>query len=719
MRKLSIIVFVLAVLLAVAAACGGGGPKPKPIGPTPTPPPTTNEVSGVLTDSYGNPITDASLLLNGVDIGVQTDSAGNFTIPDGLVRANERFRLGVRNGGILMSEREFQLGEEWSLEWQLGESDPEGGTVNGLAVDAETEAPVGGALLALFSDSGWAAVGLTGDDGTFEFTGVPAGSYHLLSFADGYRTQMSTLEVEANSTTQLIISLQPRASRPPADGYLVTGRIVDANSGSGVAGAYVQGNSDSGWYPILMDGGYDEGSGGGSTGGGMPEPMTDAMENIRGDEPMPPSMPPGGNWEPPIYQETYTDDDGYFEFPDPFNGMGVYLSANHGDYMPASGFFERDPDGETEVTLEMTPIIPVSISGTVRSGSGDPIEGAYVEFIYIDQYFYDYGIAVPMGGTLEDSRSNDFGGAEAGSDAALPGAAMPPGGDGYDQSGDSYGLARYRHQMQQNRGASQAEPMPFGYYAATTDENGDYDLGEIPSGYYMVYATAHGYLGYYSDMELTENCEDMDFTLEPVPVGTVTGTVTDDAGNPVADALVNATQPYVDPFTFTDENGDFVLDNVPAGMWRVGAYKDGYEARAVIVEINEDVVISLDFSLPRIAEPPPVDTITFTGSVIDGTTNEPLASADIVAVATDDSFYTYVRSDSQGNYTMLIPTGEYNVLVQYSGYEDLYTRVWVDTEWPEFDFYLWPYGSGMRGGPWGGIMDGDVEAPTAPPPMGM
>jgi len=698
---------MFAVLLVVAAACGGGGgPQPGPITPPPTPPPATNEVSGVLTDSYGNPVTDASLLLNGVDIGVETDSTGRFTIPDGLVRANERFRLGVRNRGVLMGEREFQVGDSWEVEWQLGQSDPEGGTVNGLVVDAETESPVTEALIVLFADDGWVAVGLTGDDGTYEFAGVPAGSYHMLTFAEGYRTKMSSLEVEADSTTQLIISLQPRGTRPPADGYLVSGRIVDAETGEGVAGAYVQGNSDSGWYPILLDYGYDEAGGG----VGAPEPMTDAIEEMRGDEPLPPSMPPGG-YDPPIYQETTTDTDGYFEFPGPFNGMGVYLTVNHADYMPASGYFEREPDGEMDVTLEMTPIVPVNISGTVRSETGEPIENAFVEFIYMDRYFYDYGIPVPANAPLDDTRADFFGGESAA-------GAMPP-SEGYDQTGDSYGLAHYRYQMRQNRGASQMEPVSFGYYAATTDENGNYDLGEIPSGYYSVFVSAHGYLGYFSDMELTEDRDDMDFVLEPVPVGTVTGTVTDDAGNPIADALVNATQPTVDPFTFTDENGDFVLENVPAGMWRVGAYKDGYEARAVMVEINEDVVINLDFTLPRIAEPPPVETETFTGSVMDGVTNEPLAGADIVAVAADDSFYTYVRSDEQGNYTMLLPSGDYNVLVQYEGYEDLYTRIWVGPEWPEFDFYLWPYGSGGRMGPWGGILEGDVEAPTAPPPMGM
>jgi hypothetical protein len=237
-----------------------------------------------------------------------------------------------------------------------------------------------------------------------------------------------------------------------------------------------------------------------------------------------------------------------------------------------------------------------------------------------------------------------------------------------------------------------------------------------------VFISAYGYLGLGSEIELTADNDAMDFTMEAVPVGSVTGTVTDDTGNPIPDALVNATQPYVDPFTFTDADGHFELTNVPAGDWRVGAYKEGFSARAVTVEISEDVVVNLDFTLPADSTPPPTDLVTLTGRVLDGATNGVIGAADIVAVATDDSYHSYVTSDTEGNYTLQLPAGEYNVLVQSPDFQDVYIRVWVDPEWPSYDFYMWP--KNYNGGGWGNIVDGRVPPPTEmpdepPPPQGL
>jgi len=708
LKRLLILSSGLAIILIILAACGGGSHRIQPgPGPGPEPPPATNEVSGVLTDSYGNPLADATVLVDGVDIGIETDSAGSFTIPSGVVRSNERFSLSLRHEGVMFGERDFDIGDDWSIDWQLGAPDENGGTVNGLVIDADTEEPVAGAVVALFSEDGWASLGITEAAGTYEFTGVPVGDYYLVVFADGYRLQMLSLSVEAGDTTQHVIRLEPRGQRPPSDGYMVSGRVVDADSGAGIGGALVQGNSDCGWYYLLED-------------EAEPPSMPDDSgmgEGIAYAEPgMPSRDGPDPNWEPPVYQETYTDENGYFDFPDPFNGMGVYLSANQEGYMPFSGFFNREAGIDIEVELELTPIVPVNVSGTVTDTEGSPIEGAYVEFIYMDPNFYGYDYAVPMGADLDDMDAGGLAYAERQyGDAALPGADSPPeSGGGYDQSHDSYGMARYRYQQRENRGASQDMPVPFGYYAATTDENGDYDLGEIPSGFYSIFVGAYGYLGYASDSEITEDTDDMDFVLTAIPVGSVRGCVKDEDGNPISDALVNATQPYVDPFTFTDESGEFELVNVPVGDWRVGAYRDGYEARAVTVEISEDVAIELSFTLPLAEAPPPTDLVTFTGAVLDGSTGEALAGSDLVAVATDDSYYTYVQSNESGNYTMLLPAGDYNVLVQHEGYEDLYTRVWVNTEWPEFDFYLWPIGAGGWG-PWGGIVDGEVPPPSGAP----
>lgn len=709
MRKLIILLLGSAILIMALAACGGGGGRP--INPIINPPTGSHDVTGTLTDPYGNPIANASLVVDGTDSGIKTDSSGNFIIPSGMVAEGRAMRIGVRNQGVMMGETDFVPGAPWRFDWQLGETDPNGGTVNGLVTDSVDTTPVADAMLVLFNET-WVSVMGSNPDGTFEFTGVPAGDYQVIVFAPYYRLQMKSLSVESGNTTQLNIALEAMSDTQPSDGYSVKGRIVDAVSGNGVAGALVQGNSDNGWYYICGDDATSPVAGDGTATRNASQ--DEDPGDVIGSEPMPPIDENGrAYWEEPVYQETYTDENGYYEFADPFNGMGIYVNATQENYMPISGYFGREADGEVEANLEMNPIIPVDVSGTVTSSEGGAIANAYVEFIYIDPNFYGRDYAVPGAADLDNMDAGGMAWASTGqTDAALPGAAPAEGGESFDQTLDSYGMASYRNQMRERRGTSQDAPMPFGYYATTTDENGDYSLTDIPAGYYSVFVGAHGFLGFGGEMEITTDSDTMDFALDPVPVGTVTGRVTDDTGEPIEDALVNATQPYVDPFTFTDADGYFELSNVPAGTWRVGAYKEGFSARAVTVEITEDVIIDLDFSLPSDSTPPPTDLVTLTGRVLDGSTNEVLADADIVAVATDDSYHSYVTSDENGNYTLQLPAGTYNVLVQVPNYADVYIQVWVDPEWPSFDFYMWPYD--MRGG-WGTIVDGNVPPPTEPP----
>ena len=46
-------------------------------------------------------------------------------------------------------------------------------------------------------------------------------------------------------------------------------------------------------------------------------------------------------------------------------------------------------------------------------------------------------------------------------------------------------------------------------------------------------------------------------------------------GNDVVQFVLNVTQPFVDPFTFTDASGHFRIDNVPTGQWIISGFKSG------------------------------------------------------------------------------------------------------------------------------------------------
>ena len=102
----------------------------------------------------------------------------------------------------------------------------------------------------------------------------------------------------------------------------------------------------------------------------------------------------------------------------------------------------------------------------------------------------------------------------------------------------------------------------------------------------------------------------------------------------------------------------------------------------------------------------------FTGTVLDGTTGDPVEGARLYVVSGDNQYWADSVTDSKGIFTFnLVPT-EYRIDVDAEdpGYQNLFTRFWVDTSFPQMEFYLWPIGSNVRGG-WGGI-----DVPGNPPP---
>ncbi len=712
MRALTKAIVFAGLMLLIS--CGGGK---VPTHPQPPPPPA-QDLSGRITDSYGEPLAGASILINGEEIGITTDDNGEFLIPGQFVRSKNRIRIGVKHRNMFLGEEEVPVAGG-KLNLRFGDPDAQGGKLNGLVYDKDTEEPVPNVLLTLFTPQGkpWTAFEESTAEGTFEFTDVPEGDYQLLVYHSDFKMKILQVTIEAGKTTQLLISLEMREGVvQPADEYFVSGVVLDKDTKEPVSGAFIQAHSDSGWFYVLE-----------TTKEEFEMGMLPLESRHMGEPGMPSSLvaPPPGEFEPPVYQDTITDEDGQFAFPDPFNGKGVYISINADGYMPFSNFYLWEEDKELQLTIELTPVNPVHVSGRVVDTSSQPIEGALVEFVYLDPNFRDGPYMMPAGAELRDAEPEDVMESMGGEGPALMGIPLPSSPESANESYDNYAMQKFLFEQRESRNASQEMPefMPFGYYSAVTDENGNFDLGEIPAGYYTVFVTAYGYLGYGDEVEITADTTDFEVVLEPVPVGEIVGVVVDEEGNPIPDALINATQPNVDPFTFSDENGRYHLTNVPVGAWRVGAYKQGYRADTrEDVEVLENEQTTVNLVLVKLEEQEPRETITFRGRIVDAVTGEPVEGAEMAAIEAEDNYFYYTVSSTDGYFEMKLIAGEYTLNVVKEGYIDLFTWFWVDEQFHEMDFYLWPIGSGWLGGggpmPMNGwIEDGEMPPPSAPPSM--
>jgi hypothetical protein len=83
-------------------------------------------------------------------------------------------------------------------------------------------------------------------------------------------------------------------------------------------------------------------------------------------------------------------------------------------------------------------------------------------------------------------------------------------------------------------------------------------------------------------------------------LGIISGNVTDDSENPIADAEV-----VIEGATLsatTDENGDYTIADVPVGTYTVTASAEGYEpASQDDIEVEEDETSTVDFALEPVS----------------------------------------------------------------------------------------------------------------------
>jgi hypothetical protein len=697
MRTRIFVLTSLVLFLLMISACSNGGV----VGPF-------DRFTAQALDSNGNPLSGVSVLVNGSITGISADSSGYFQLDESSFTQgiNSVNRVSIGQNGIVLVTREIVPMHTQELIFQYPKSNKPAGAVLGYTYDDYSAEPLEGVQLILMNEKLGLFQAKSGTTGEFCFTGIPEGNYQLTAQKEKYHLGVAGVVVEAGGATYQGVSLQPMNKARFEDGVMVRGYIFDSNTMAPIEGVSLSMTVDTGYM-------------------GMPEPWmqmedgesppTDPYYGGPGDDPdtnYRESMPPMYD---PQYQETTTNADGYFAFTDPAIGYGLslnywkdgYLSGN--EYKNIYGLAE-----DLTLSLMMKPLIMTSACGIVKDGNGDPIKGAYVEFIFAGdeiKYYNDdpsgplLGMpADPGWGGFEDAvgQNEGSGGGGRGAPQAPPGMGGTF-GDGSDPL-DNPLLQNYRWENQNGRQGASA-PYFTGYYSANTDDNGEFCFDSLPAGAYYYFASAYKHQAVSGDLTVVEDSAEnnFEFVCPSIPVGSVFGVVKDNKGVPVVDALVNCVQPYVDPFAYTDSNGAYRIDNVPTGNWIVSAFKYGYITDSFNTAIGEDAEVEINLHL-EVYDPPAVTTVYFSGKVIDGSTGQGVEGARMIFTTANNAFFSDLTSGPGGFYNGQLIATEYNVLIQHPDYQDLYMRFWVDTLYPQFDFYLWSIYGGS--GPWGGIMPG-------------
>ncbi len=698
--------FIASLLIAIAvslSACSGGSDGP------------FDRFTAQALDSDGNPLDGVAVLVNGSNSGITSDNQGFFQIDESYFSKgiNSVNRVSIGERGIVFASREIVPSHNRNVIFQFAKSKGPTGAVTGYVYDDYSTMPLSNAKLILMNENLGLFQCVTHNEGYFNFFNIPEGNYRLSVRAEGYHAGIAMIRVDADGLTYQGVSLQPQNKARFEEGVMVSGYVLDTVTQAPISGVSLTMTVDTGYI-------------------GMPEPWMDGPEN---NNPLPDEWEEGSPGDgisspaPPRYdsqyQETETNQDGYFEFPDPAIGYGIFLNYWKDGYTSDNEYFDiYDAHEDLSLNLTLKALVMTSATGKVVDDDGLPIKGAYVEFIFAGEEIKNYHGDDSQFGMPSDPGWDGFeeavGNSRGGGEPQAPSGMSDP--DNQNPV-DNPIMQRYRWEHQNEREGSYFGGGYTGFYAVNTDDQGEFTIDELPVGAYYYFVSAYKHQSDNGDLEVVENPESnyFEFVLANIPVGSVMGVVVDEFGKAIPDALVNCVQPNIDPFAYTNELGEYRIDNIPVGYWIISAFKYGYITESFGTDIGEDEVITIDHAIHSY-EPPVVTTVHFTGQVLGSMTSDGIDGVRMIFTTSDNQFFSDTTSGENGFYHVeLIPT-EYNVLIQHPDFQDLYMGFWVDTLYPEYDFWMWSI-YGNNNGPWGGIMPGgmgmlDEGAPTGAPQEG-
>ncbi len=173
----------------------------------------------------------------------------------------------------------------------------------------------------------------------------------------------------------------------------------------------------------------------------------------------------------------------------------------------------------------------------------------------------------------------------------------------------------------------------FNPYVDRTGDDGTFLIENIPAGEWLARAVMH-HVGYAEQMVTIEpdTVTTVTFEIAPPETGILSGTVVDaETGEAISGARVSLRSAqesnggmHAHHSAVTDENGEFVIEGIPAGDYTAKAVKRGYAPASQDVTITADTETVVTFEM----EPPQVGSLS--GTVIDAETGEAVDHAVVI-----------------------------------------------------------------------------------------
>ncbi|WP_270182938.1 carboxypeptidase regulatory-like domain-containing protein [Alkalihalobacillus sp. CinArs1] len=198
----------------------------------------------------------------------------------------------------------------------------------------------------------------------------------------------------------------------------------------------------------------------------------------------------------------------------------------------------------------------------------------------------------------------------------------------------------------------------------TTNASGEYNFPSVKTGSYTVVVSASGFQSAEQGVMVKGGqTSTANFVLEPNP-GTVQGTVTNEAGDPLSGALVEVLNSAGTTIArvSTDASGNYVIDDLAPGDYQLRVSKDLY--RTSVVGFNLDAGETKNVNVELIANPGALE-----GVVTDSATSDPLPGTTVQVVDARGVTVASTITAVNGSYSFSnLAPGQYSVTFISDGY---------------------------------------------------